>query len=111
MCSSRGGSVCCCGVASKPAGASGRRLCSKYQPPTPAAIGSSMVSELEEKISGRIKPKAKIIARVMPKDFSEVDLPSEFFGRYLFSHKLSSYGDDDLVYISLNYQASSYSAL
>src|SRR5699024_341556 len=93
MCSSRGGSVCCCGVASKPAGASGRRLCSKYQPPTPAAIGSSMVSELEEKISGRIKPTAKIIAKVIPKDFSEVDLPLEFLGRSFFSPKASSNGE------------------
>src|SRR5690625_7302886 len=93
MCSSRGGSACCCGVASKPAGASGRRLCSKYQPPTPAAIGSSMVSELEEKISGRIKPTAKTLARVTPKDFSEVDLPSEYYGRSLLSPKASSKGE------------------
>src|SRR5699024_4252084 len=93
MCSSRGGSACCCGVASKPAGASGRRLCSKYQPPTPAAIGSSMVKELEEKVSGRIHPTATIIARVTPKDFSAVDLPSEFFGRSFFSPKASSKGE------------------
>src|SRR5699024_5011952 len=93
MCSSRGRSGCCCGVASKPGGVSGRRWCSKYQPPTPAAIGSSMVKELEEKISGRINPTAKIIARVTPKDFSEVDLPSEFFGRSFFSPKASSKGE------------------
>src|SRR5699024_3493103 len=72
------------------------RLCNKYHAPTPAMIGSSMVSEPEEKMSGRINPTAKMTARVVPRPFSEVDLPAEFLGRSFFSPKASSNGEVDL---------------
>src|SRR5699024_4834605 len=90
MCSS---SVTVGGVASKPAGAFGRRLSSRYHPPMPTIIGKSMVNALGEKIIGRRNPTMKMTKSVMPKLFSEVDLPSEFLGRSLFSPKASSMGE------------------
>src|SRR5699024_3694967 len=108
MCSS---SVTGCGVASKPAGAFGRRLCSRYHPPMPTIIGKSMGNALGEKSIGRKNATMKTTTREMPKLFYEVDLPSEFLGRSLFSPQASSMGEVVLEYRGMIIQAKRYRAM